>query len=720
MRKTLATGALLLGTIASHAMAEEAVAQSEKPAAQDAAPASGSQTTGSYSFAPITVYADLVSYFEQKNSTALKGDVDQDQVPFTTNVFNSQVIEDLKADRLEKVFEYIPGFSRSGTTANSFTIRGQSVDLQNLQVDGLPGLTSRFGSPTTANIERVEVVKGPASVLYGWMDPGGMVNMVTKKPEDREIREVTLTGQAYTDYGDTGYSGSFDVAGRANETGTLLYRFIAGYENEDSFRDYVKDNEMTYAFPSLSWVPDDRRRLDVQLEYAKETRAADDGLFVLNHDINQRADITTYYQEPGDSDDDKGYTLGLNYQDQVTDSVGLNLKWRSVWHTDERDLYESNSVLSDGTLRRRNRHQYNEREYHFGDANVKVDFDAVTRQSLIVGASGGYEYRQYDRLAFDTRGAAVALIDPTYTGDVLADDPGSYRRWNLYNLGAYAQDQIFVTDRLSVLLGGRYDTQSGDYNLHYVDNDATAEESVSIQTTAFNAGATYRLTEQASVYTSLSQSFNPQAIPTFDADNHQLDPERGTQYEAGLKLKLLGGKLNTNLSVYQLTKENVSETVDGASSLVGTVESRGAEATLQYQPSLNWQFQASYAYTDAEVTETTNDDARGNVPAFAPEHTAALLARYNHPQEVLGGLVGVGLGWRFESARYTDEDSTNRVRLPSYQVTDLNFYYEIDNLKLSLIMENLFDTTYFVGGTNDTSIYVGDPRTITLKAKYIF
>lgn len=701
-------------------MAQDAVQQQGKDQTPESGTTTVVQSTEPDTLGAIKVFADLDPYFEQKNSTALKGAVDEDRIPFTTNVLNSQVIEDLKADRLEKAFDYIPGFTRSGPIANSFTIRGQSADLQNLQVDGLPGLTTRFGSPTTANIERVEVLKGPASVLYGWMDPGGMVNMITKKPEDEEIREITASGQIFPEYGETGYAASFDINGRADDTGTFLYRLVAGYENEDSFRDHVDDDRAAYIFPSFAWVPDENRRLDIQFEYTKDDRKADDGLFVLNQDINQRADITTYYQEPGDTDTDEGYALGLAYQHGFTKGVDLNLKWRSVWHTDERDLYESNAVQSDGTLRRRNRHQYNEREYHFADANVNVGLNALVKQQLIVGVNGGYEYRQYDRIAFDTTGANVDLIDPVYTGQVLEDDPGSFRTWDLYNVGVYAQDQIAVTDKLSFVLGGRYDTQKGDYSLRYEDRSTTANESATVHNTSFNAGATYEVTPMASVYASVSQSFNPQAIPTYDANNQQLDPEQGMQYEVGVKLHLLDDKLNANLAVYDMTKENISETVDGARALVGTVESQGAEISLQYQPSLNWQIQAAYSYTEAEVTETTNDDARGNVPGFVPRHTASLLARYNHPEEVLGGMVGMGLGWRYQSSRYTDEETSKRVSLPSYHVTDLNFYYELENLKLSLIIDNLLDELYFTGATDDTSMYVGDPRTVTLKAKYIF
>ncbi|MEO9959044.1 MAG: hypothetical protein ABJF07_02005, partial [Nisaea sp.] len=129
MKKTLVTGALWLGTVASQAMAQDTVPQQGKDGTPESVPAAVIQSTEPGALDAIKVFADLDPYFEQKNSTALKGTVDEDRIPFTTNVLNSQVIEDLKADRLEKAFDYITGFTRSGPIANSFTIRGQSADL---------------------------------------------------------------------------------------------------------------------------------------------------------------------------------------------------------------------------------------------------------------------------------------------------------------------------------------------------------------------------------------------------------------------------------------------------------------------------------------------------------------------------------------------------------------------------------------------------------------
>lgn len=670
----------------------------------------------------LVVVGEQTSYFEKARGTALKLDVDDSLVPYSTNVINETMLEDLKARTLEDAYPYIPGFTRSGNNANSFTIRGHSADLQNIQVDGLPGLTSRFGSPVTANIERVEVLKGPASLLYGWMDPGGLVNIITKKPEFEKSHTLDMATQYFTGQGEFGFGSNIDLTGPLNDDRTILYRLIAGGEQEDSFRNFV-DERSAYVFPSISWVPDEETRLDLQFEYLREDRSADSGLFVLNRDINTVAPIETYYQEPGDTDDDEGYAFNLNFDRDISDALELNVKWRSVWHEDERDLYENNAVRPDNTLRRRNRHQYNEREYHFADINL--EYSTETRgveNRLLAGINGGYEYRQFDRLAFDTRGANVNLLNPVYTGPVLADDPGNFRNWDLYNYGAYISDHITFNKRYSFVFGVRHDRQKGDYHESFRDNATVVDADASVNSTIFNTGLVYAPTETLSVYGGYSQSFSPQAIPSFDTNGLELAPEEGEQYEVGVKLALLEETLNLNFAYFDITKSNVKETnpATGDPELVGDIASNGIEFVMQYLPTPTVQMQLGYTYMNAEVEESFNANAIGNEPAFAPEHNLSFWLRYNHPREVLGGLVGASLGYKYESMRFTDEESNRRVELPGYNVIDLGLYYELEDVKFALNFANALDDEYFVGGSNDVRLYPGEPRKVTLSASYEF
>jgi iron complex outermembrane receptor protein len=664
----------------------------------------------------VVVSAKQDSWFEESGATALKMSADQLDTPFSQNVINAAMLEDLKASTLESAYGYLPSFSRSGTAANSFTIRGMSADLQNIQVDGLPGLVSRFGAPVTANVDRMEVLKGPASVLYGWMEPGGLVNIITKKPEAQEHGSVDLSYQHYSEQNKGGYQGSLDYTGALTNSENVLYRVIAGGEKVNSFRDYV-DTETVYFYPSVAYVWD-ASRLDVQLEYTREDRDADAGLAVLDQDIETAESVETYYQEPGDFERDEGYALSAAYVHTLTDTSELNIKWRSVLHEDERDLYENNRVNDDGTLRRRNRHQLNRRGYHFLDANLKLGFDGFIPNDLLVGVNGGYEYRQYDRIAFDSRGANIDIANPVYTGDVLDDDPNSFRRWKLYNAGAYVFDRAYLTEQLTLVAGVRYDQQKGDYRLFYRDDDNTQREATTTSSTNYSGGLAYALTEQLSLYSSYAESFDPQTVATYDANGDQLDPQQGEQYEAGAKLAALSGRLNIQVAWFDITKKNVVETNDGEKELIGEITSKGAELSVQYQVTDELQVQTGYAWVDAEVSKTLNEEALGNKPAFAPVHSASLWARYNYPSMIWDGFVGASLGARYESERYTDEEADKRVQLPAYRVMDLGLYYERMSSKYALNIGNLTNEEYYVGGKDDIQIRPGEPLKITLSVQW--
>lgn len=674
----------------------------------------------------ITVFGTQHSYFEKARNTALKIDADDLETPFTSNVINSAMLEDLKANTLEDAYSYIGGLSRTATNANSFTIRGHTADLQNIQVDGLPGLVSRFGSPVTANIERVEVLKGPASVLYGWMDPGGLVNIITKTPNSKASHSIDITAQHFVDQGESGIEGSIDSTGSINEGGTLNYRLIAGAETEDSFRNFV-ENETLYLFPSVSWLIDEDTRLDAKLEYTKEKRNADNGLFVANNDITTVAPIETYYQEPGDDDNDEGTALSIKLEHYINADMKAAINWRSVIHKDDRTLYESNAVVQgdaveETTLRRRNRSQANKRNYHFVDANLSYSFGEDIKHEMLFGVNGGYEYRQFDRTAYDTRGAFISIYNPEYTGDVLEDDPGNFRRWNLHNSGLYVFDKITFNEHWTAIAGLRFDYQRGHYRLKFLDNDTTADEKTTSSSTTFNAGLVYQINDETSLYTSYAQSFNPQSVGSYDINGEQLDAEEGEQFEIGFKVSMLDNNLNINGAYFNVIKSNLSEENDatGFDELIGEISSEGLEVSLQYQPTKTFQFQAGYTYTDAEMSESFDEDILGNDAPFAPKHNAFIFGRYNHPKAIMGGLVGASLGIKHESSKFTDEEVTKRVLLPSYTVVDLGVFYEVDSFKYALNVSNLTNKTYYVGGVNDYRIFAGEPMKLSLSMRYDF
>ena len=673
----------------------------------------------------LVVTSDQTPYIHL-SETATKTNQDLLDTPLTVNIVNQAFMQDLQAETLADVYPYVVGLSQSGTNANSFTLRGLSSSLQNVQIDGLPGLASRFGSPSTANIERVEVLKGPASVLYGLMQPGGLINIVTRKPQAEERTSVSVSGRSYasgnSNFGsDAGGTFTFDSTGAMTEDKSLLYRFIGSVENIDSFRDGVNNNNV-YLYPTLSYQINDDVKTTVGLEYVREKGDADDGLVAVNNDIKLTSSINTRYQEDGDYDNDEGLVLFGNLENQLSQDTLFRVNVRSVFHKDERKLYENSAVLDatniiDSSLRRRDRDQTNKRQYHFIDANLSHNFETGSLfHNAIVGINGGFERADFERTRFGANITPnISVFNPEYgVGTPSSIKSGSHRITDYYNSGIYAQDTIDLNDYVSVMLGARYDRQ-------YVRFHETVSDFHDTQTTDAllpQGGIVFKLSELTSLYASHSESFNPNSVEKRAADNSAFDPEMGDQNEIGIKAALFDEKLNLTLAGFKIRKTNIVETNDlGDNELLGELQSKGVEFEIQALPLDNWQIRVGYANVDSIISQGPNASLIGQTNAFAPKHNGFIWTRYNLPQPIMGGSVGTSLGLNYKSEQYTSADPTKRVEIPSYTRVDLGFYYDIKQYRIALNIENLFDQTYYTGGSNDTKIYPGDPRLITLSFK---
>nr|WP_321358911.1 TonB-dependent receptor [uncultured Hyphomonas sp.] len=673
----------------------------------------------------VVVTGEQVPYM-RLSETATKTNLDLMDTPLSVTMLNETFLEDLHSERLADAYPYTLGLSQSGTNANSFTLRGLSASLQNVQINGLPGLASRFGSPTSANIERVEVVKGPASVLYGLMEPGGLVNIVTKQPEEEASNTLYLTTRSYagetSEFGDdTGASLTFDSTGSLTSDSKWLYRFIARVETEDSFRNGVSSDNL-YLFPSLTYRFSPDAEATFGLEYVKEDGDADDGLAAVNNDINQTAPINVRYQEDGDFDNDEGLVAFARVNWDLSEDTSLHLNLRSVFHEDERKLYENNRVndapdLKDATLRRRDRHQLNKREYHFVDLNVSHTFDTGSvHHNLLAGINGGFEQADYERIRFGSViKPNISILDPQFgVGEPVAITAGTDRITDYLNYGAYIQDVANLTDWLSVMVGGRYDRQDVDFTeqVSGFTDDQTSDVFLP------QGGVVIRPNDVLSLYASYTESFNPNSVQNRDANGNPFDPEKGEQTEAGIKATLFEERLNLTLAAFDIEKTNIVETnINGDLQLLGGLESQGAEFEMQALPLENWQIRFGYAYTDSVISQSPDETLIGQRNAFAPVHDAFFWTRYNLPREVWNGTVGASIGVNYESDRVTNASPATQVELPGYTRLDLGFYYEAERYRVALSIENITDATYYTGGTRDTRIFPGDPRLLVLSIK---
>ncbi|MGJ8580906.1 MAG: TonB-dependent siderophore receptor [Psychromonas sp.] len=656
------------------------------------------------------------SYLNPEVSTAIKSNVDPKDTPLTVNVINQQFLQDIRAESLSDAYGYTTGLSQSGTNADSFSLRGIDTDLSNIQVNGLPGLASRFGSPTTANVEKVEILKGPASIMYGQVQPGGLMNIITKKPQEEAAVRYDISGNSYStgvsDFAeDNSFTGTIDSTGPLTKNKKWLYRLILSAEDTNSYRDDV-DAQNYYLFPTLTYRADAETEVTFGLEFQSEKRVADDGLAVLDHDINQIASIDTHYQSADDYDKDQGIVGFATYNTMVTDDFDFTVDWRSVWHEDSYSLYESRDVDNDtDTVTLRDRHNVNKRQYHTVDARTTGSlWTGDIEHQVLVGVNVGFERKDFKRETYAT--TDVDFYDPD---DLTERDEDSYslnhRVTDYMNYAAYLQDTIYLNETWTVMGGVRYTRQDADFER--VDTGATATSS----SDAFvsQGGVVYHLTEATSLYVSYGESFNPNSIEDTDEDGNNFDPERGRQYEVGTKTDLFNNKANLSIAYFDIKKDNVVEENEttGEDELLGVVKSTGVEVELLILPVENWQVKLGYAYVDARITDNPDENIEGNRTPGSALHDAYVWTKYNFPYTIADGIVGTTLGANYESARYTDEDSTDRVKLPGYMTIDLGLHYEINDYRASLNVENVFDELYYTGGSGDTSIYAGDPRNIT-------
>ena len=620
----------------------------------------------------FTVSTALGNYGEVQSSGGSKIPMDVKDLPKTVQVINASLIKDLQAQTLDDLYPYVVGMTREAAVAVGFTLRGfsNSIDdtLNNLQVDGLPGLASRFGSPTTANVERVEVIKGPTSVLYGLMQPGGIVNIVTKQPQQKASNSLftsvnTYAGDAGTFGRGAGFANNIGLITQLDSTGPLdagkhwLYRFIGDYEHLNSFRSSWAQN---YSFfPSLTYRVDDNTSVTATVEITKQSRFSDSFLAIPFRTPSLRPSFGTVYQDPNSKEYDKGETYGLNLTHRFDNNWVLKIQGRHVEHNDGKLAFENQNVTSINStgntppaladvqgsiLVRRLRHQFNLRQYSFVDANLYGEFGPESfRNTLLLGVNGGYENSNFLRLAFQRLAPFnVNLYAPVFTFPAFPPDPGPSPSDGITrqtNYGVYVSDQIKLSHDWRLSLAARHDRQDGTYD--DAKTNPIQHRSRSDQAWVPSAGLMYQPTDKVGYYVSYSKSFVPPNATTVDANGSaNFPPTVSDQVEIGVKADMFEHKLSATISLYDIVRNNVAEPIpngvspiDGAQTflLSGQEESKGIEISANYQPVKNWQLQVGYSYDDVRITRSSDPtqlNARNsNAPCSSSTSGRATMCR---------------------------------------------------------------------------------------------
>ncbi|MEH1989361.1 TonB-dependent siderophore receptor [Nostoc sp.] len=633
----------------------------------------------------LLVTGDQDRYNVPETSTATKTDTPLRDIPQSIQVVPRQVLEDRKVRSLKEAVETVSGVVDGGTNfgapSGGRVIRGfvQTGNFRN----GYRDTNDNFSLTGIGTIEQVEVLKGPASVLFGAVEPGGIVNVTTKQPLSEPYYSLEFEA------GNFGYyQPSIDFSGPLNTDKTVLYRFIASYQNSSGFQDFVHTDITTIA-PSITLKLGDRTDLNLYYEYTNYNGYPNqsgswffsDGSFLPRSLFLGYPDLTFI-----DAKTQKfGYTLNHKLSDnwQIRNNFAVATTRTRDAFAGGLDIVDDSSLVDINAERRR----YSIDNY-FGQIDLlgKFKTGSISHQ-LLMGFDFNRNVQIFESTISDSALPNLDIFNPDYNISNPVYIPNYSFDSSTQSYGAYLQDQISILDNLKLLVGGRLDWVSQNQTNSGIDSPEQNDSAFSPR-----VGLVYQPSKSVSLYTSYSQSFLPTS--GFNPDGRAFKPTKGTQYEAGIKTDFLDGKLSTTLAAYQITKTNVTiqdQNDRDAQIQVGEQRSRGIELDITGEILPGWKVIGSYAYTDAEVTEDI-DISVGNKLLGVPENQASLWTTYEIQKGDLKGL-GFGLGLFYVGERAALSD--NSVELPNYWRTDAAIFYRRDRFNAAINIRNLLDTDYF-------------------------
>ncbi|MGF6206551.1 TonB-dependent siderophore receptor [Pseudomonas frederiksbergensis] len=669
------------------------------------------------------------SYQPPPTSNVMRSSALLQETPQTINVIPAQVIRDQAPRNLDDALANVSGITQGNTlasTQDSVMTRGFGDNRNgSIMRDGMPIVQGRG---MNATVDRVEVLKGPASLLYGIQDPGGVVNMVSKKPELTQYNALTLRGSTYGD-GKNGSGGGLDSTGALGDSG-LAYRMVLDHEDEDYWRNFGTHRE-TLVAPSLAWFGESTKLL-FSYEHREFLTPFDRGTIIdprTNHPLdisrNERLD------EPFNNMEGRSDLYHFEADHELNDN--WNAHFGYSWN---RETYDASQVrvtainTKNGTLTRSMDGTQNAISTdRFTTASLEGKVNVLGMQhDLVFGVDDEYRKIYREDLIRQKSLSTFSYVNPVYGREVAGTTvsaPDSAQTDQLRSDSIFAQDSIHLTDQWILVAGGRfqeYDQYAGKGVPFKANTDNNGQKFVP------RAGLVYRYTDELSFYGSYTESFKPNStIAPLSGSTVVLDgsiaPEEAKSWEIGAKLDM-PGRITGDIALFDIKKRNVlianAEGPTTIYSAAGEVRSRGLEIDLTGQLTDRWSMIGSYAYTDAEVTE--DPDYKGKKLQNVAKNTGSLSAVYDFGTIVGGDQLRVGAGARYVGERAGD--APNDFDLPGYTVADAFATYDTkvegQKVKFQLNVKNLFDRTYYTSAASRFFVSMGDSRQVSLSSTLEF
>lgn len=712
-------------------------------------------------------YTNSVSFAGTKTAAEIK------DVPQSIQYVTKELMQDQGAVRMTDIVKNVSGVNQY-TFYDDVSIRGfrnqggVGSSSSNQLFNGLRTFNGFWRQNLLNYLERVEVIKGPASALFGNANPGGTINKVTKKPLDTTLRSINFQLGSFNTV-----RTNADFTGPMNKEKTLLYRLNLGYENANSFRDLLFDKNLVVA-PSLSYLPSDRTRINFDLVYNKSNSRLDRGQSIFGSTDLYSTPTSLNVADINDFLNEETYLVTTSVSHKLTDHLTFNTSFLRTGY--RQDLFEHRSTafavdekgkqIQELAFRRASL-RHNEQFSDSFTAYLSSDFKTGPLQHLLVT---GYDYNNSVIPIGSSQQDATGyrLKDGSVTAKYVVKDSAKYEMYsykgkmipkpnvpsfdlskNTHSLldvngyvyaanntdvvvpsysqqhSVYVQDQISI-NRLKVLLGLRYDTYLTD--IGYKTNQVERVKQTALLP---RFGLTYEVSRNINAYATYTTGYNPQTASSQNSKSGgPFDPLKSNLLEAGLKTDWFNNRLSATASVYKIEQRNALYNAldpDNPDLMVqiGKDISKGVEMDVVGYISPNLNIIATYAYIHAVLKGAQggadslyNNQQKPNTP----KHMGSLWAKYQFSTPLLNGL-GLGAGAYYVGNRtfgFQGQQSILPSKGPSYLLFNAAIYYKIDKVQLQLNMNNITNKTHWVGGYDSSRLYPGAPRNWLTSVTYSF
>lgn len=681
------------------------------------------------------------------------------EVPQSISTVTKELLSDRQVFRMGDALKNVTGVSTTSYYSH-YSIRGVTQGWGNRDnnrlINGMTAFSSYITPPLTINLERIEVIKGPASITFASANAGGSINMVTKKPLSVNRKEVDLTIGSYGTIRST-----LDFTGPLEKSKSLLYRLNLGYENSQSFRD-LQGNKSYVIAPTISYVPNEKTRVNLELVFTNTNSKLDRGQPIFGVKKGQSADLRTTpinFAIGASNDYNKNINLTVmsSLSHQFSDKVGVNMAYmKHIWDEDLLEHRTANKFAQDKTgkaiptlvemqISRREQKVYSDNfnayfnvDFNLGKLKNKVVF-GYDLSAFEVSRNGGWNRARGYRLK---NGKTANKFDVNKIADYVTDDKGNpvpnVPHFDLENpkyLVANLNDYIFQKQEIAPLhfmTNGIYlmnQISYGNFILNlgirqewYLDktNYNLKNEVVTRQHKLLKrVGAIYKASKNVNVYTSYIEGFEVQtnAYLGTTAYGGPFAPMSSKMFEGGLKTEWLNGKLNASIAYFNIHQKNVlTDDPNDSNELKkqgANQRSQGVELEVTGRILPNWQINAGYSFIDANLKENGEKYRKENTP----KHSFNFWTRYDVTQGALQNF-GIGIGGNYvgEKIAWIDRSLT----VPSYMVVDAAVYYKLKKVQLAVNVGNVFNKTYWLGAFDYTRLFPGTPRNVMFNIKYSF